>query len=328
MRRIDRRSFLYAIAAGAAFSVPVCRAAAQSYPDHPVRVIVPFTAGGASDTLARILSELLRDALGQPFVVENRPGGNSVIGMLATANAPPDGHSMVAGHIGTHAITPAISPPSGYDPAKAFATIAVHASSSNLLVVRADSKIDTFKSLIDLAKSKPGALNYGSPGVGSPSHIAVVKLAAMTGINVVHVAYRGNSAALTDMLTGTLDFMFASPAEVLEHVRAGKLKALAASGAQRSTTTPDIVPVAELGVPGFDFRTWHAVSVRADTPPAIIGKLSRTFTDIMATSTYRKRLSDLSIDAGMGDGEEADKFVQAEIAFWAKFVKDAGIRPD
>lgn len=328
MRTINRRSFVAGLTIASATGLTLRPSAAQTYPDRPVRIIVPFTAGGASDTLARLLAEPLRDAFGQTVLVENRPGGNSVIGMLATANAPPDGLTMVAGHIGTHAITPAITPPNGYDVAKTFTTAAVHASSSNLLVVRAGGKIDSFQALLNLAKSKPGSLNYGSPGTGSPSHIAVVQLAKMTGIDVVHVAYRGNSAAVTDMLGGTLDFMFGSPAEVIEHVRAGKLKALAASGSQRSAATPDVAPLAELGVPGFNFRTWHVVSLRADTPSAIVAKVRKTLSDIMAGEAYRKRLADLSLDAGIADGAEADKYVQAEIAHWAKFVKDAGIRAD
>jgi tripartite-type tricarboxylate transporter receptor subunit TctC len=141
--------------------------------------------------------------------------------------------------LGTHAITPAITPPVGYDTAKTFTTIAVPATSANILVVRADTKINSLKDLIDAAKSKPSTLNYGSPGVGSPSHMAVVQLAALSGINVTHVAYRGNSAAVTDLLNGTLDFMFGSPAELLEFVRSGKFRALATTGTSRSPTTPD-----------------------------------------------------------------------------------------
>jgi tripartite-type tricarboxylate transporter receptor subunit TctC len=189
--------------------------ASAYWPDRPIKIIVPFVAGGRSDTLARILAEGLREKLGQAVVVENRPGGNSSIAMSAIAQAPADGYTLIQGHLGTHAVTPAITPPTGYDTAKTFTTVAIPATSASVLVVRANGGINSLKDLLDLAKSKPGTLNYGSPGVGSPSHMAVVQLATLSGIKVTHVPYRGNAAAVTDMLNGTLDFMFASPAEVL-----------------------------------------------------------------------------------------------------------------
>jgi tripartite-type tricarboxylate transporter receptor subunit TctC len=198
---------LFAVIAFAVLASGVSTAA-SAWPDRSIKIIVPFVAGGSSDTLARILAEGLRDKLGQTVLVENRAGGNGVIGMTAVAGAASDGYTLLAGHIGTHAITPAITPPVGYDPAKTFVTVAVPATSANVMVVRADSKIDSLDDLIRAAKSKPFALNYGSPGVGSPSHIAVVQLAALSGIEVTHIAYRGNAAAVTDMLNGTLDFMF------------------------------------------------------------------------------------------------------------------------
>jgi tripartite-type tricarboxylate transporter receptor subunit TctC len=301
--------------------------AASAWPDRNLRIIVPFAAGGSSDTLARILAEGLRNKLGQTLVVENRAGGNSVIAMQAAAGAPADGYTLLIGHIGTHAITPAITPPVGYDVGKTFTTVAVPASSVNLLVVRADSKLNSLKDLIDAAKAKPGAINYGSPGVGSPSHMAVVQLASLTGIQATHVAYRGNAAAVTDLLNGTLDFMFGSPAEVLEFVRSGKFKALATTGTARSVTTPDIPTVGET-VSGFDFRTWHVVSVKADTPAEIVEQLRKAASEFMATDGFGKKLVDLGLDPGPASVAEADKFVQAEIVRWNKIVKDAGIKAE
>jgi len=326
MTKLSRRSFGIGLTS-AGLALAARPAFAQAYPTRLIRIFVPFTAGGSSDTLARIMGEALQGPLGQPVIVENRPGGNSTVGMLAAAGAAPDGYTMIQGHIGTHAITPAITPPTAYDVGKTFATVAVPATSSNLLVVRVGGPIDSMKTFLEMAKAKPGTLNYGSPGVGSPSHISVLQLAAQTGINVVHVAYRGNSAAITDMLNGTLDFMFASPAECIEQVRAGKLKALGASAAERSAGAPDIAPLAELGVPGFNFRTWHVLSMRADTPPEIIAKMRGEIAKVMAGEAYRKRLAELSLDPGIGDGVEAEKYVQSEIEHWRKFVKDNGIQP-
>lgn len=328
MKDISRRLFTLGLAAGAAAVSARGAVAAEPWPQRPVRIVVPFAAGGASDTLARLVAEPLQVLLGQPVLVESRPGGNGTVGMTAVATATPDGTTLVAAHIGTHAISPAIMPPSGYDVATTFTTVAVHATSSNLLVVRADSGIGSLAELIAKAKSKPRALNYGSPGVGSPSHIAVVQLARQTGIEVTHIAYRGNAPAVTDMLGGTLDFMVASPAEILEHVRGGKLKALGATGKTRSAATPDILPIAELGVPDFDFRTWHVISVRADTPAEIVGKLRTSLTAVLESDAYKKRLAALSLDPGFSDGAAADAFVRAEIVRWKAFVKDTGLRAE
>jgi tripartite-type tricarboxylate transporter receptor subunit TctC len=301
--------------------------ASAYWPDRPIKIIVPFVAGGRSDTLARILAEGLREKLGQAVVVENRPGGNSSIAMSAIAQAPADGYTLIQGHLGTHAVTPAITPPTGYDTAKTFTTVAIPATSASVLVVRANGGINSLKDFLDLAKSKPGTLNYGSPGVGSPSHMAVVQLATLSGIKVTHVPYRGNAAAVTDMLNGTLDFMFASPAEVLQFVKDGRFKALATTGAARSAAAPDIPTVGEV-VNGYVFRMWHVVSVRADTAPEIIQRLQKAATDITESDAFKARLDALGLDASTAKGAEADAFVKAEIAKWNKVVKDTGIKID
>jgi tripartite-type tricarboxylate transporter receptor subunit TctC len=300
--------------------------ARAAWPERPVRIIVPFVAGGSSDTLARILGEALREKLGQTVVVENRAGGGSTIGLQAVAGAPADGYTLLQGHMGTHAVTPAISPPKGYDVARTFTTVAVPATSASILVVNASRKIDSLQELIALARAKPDTLNYGSPGVGSPSHIATVQLAALTGIKVVHVPYRGNAAAITDMLGGTLDFMFASPAEILEHVRSGKLKALATTGEQRSPGTPQLPTIAESGVPGYAFRMWHVVSMHADTPTTVLEAARKAIGEILASPAFQKRIEELGLDRGVAGGLEAETFVQAEILKWGKVVKDTGLK--
>jgi tripartite-type tricarboxylate transporter receptor subunit TctC len=299
----------------------------SAWPDRNIKIIVPFAAGGSSDTLARILAQGLRDKLGQAVLVENRSGGNSVIGMSAAAGSPADGYTLLAGHLGTHAITPAITPPAGYDAARTFATIAVPATSASILVVRADAKIDSLKDLIDAAKRRPFELNYGSPGVGSPSHMAVVQLASLSGVSVTHVPYRGNAGAVTDLLNGALDFMFGSPAEVLEFVRSGQLRALATTGSSRSRATAEVPTVSE-SVNGYDFRMWHVLSMRADTPPAIIEQVRKATTEVIASEDFRKKLDQLGLDPGTANGVDADQFVQAEIIRWGKIVKDTGIKAE
>jgi tripartite-type tricarboxylate transporter receptor subunit TctC len=299
--------------------------AAADWPDRPIKLVVPFTPGGSSDTLARIIADALRDKLGQSVIVENRAGGNGTIGVLAVASGPPDGYTVLSTHMGTHAIGPAITPPSGYDIAKTFVTIAVPATSASVLVVRSDRGIANLKELIDTARSKPAALNYGTPGTGSPAHMAVVQLESLSKSRMTHVPYRGGSAVVTDLLGGTLDFTFLSPAEVLEHVRAGKFRALATSGAQRSSATPEIPSAAEV-LPGYDFRMWHVMAMRADTPPAILARMQQALTEILASPSFQKRLDELSLDRGMPNAAEAEKFVQAEIARWTRIVKEAGIK--
>jgi tripartite-type tricarboxylate transporter receptor subunit TctC len=299
--------------------------AAADWPDRPIKLVVPFTPGGSSDTLARIIADMLRDKLGQSVIVENRAGGNGTIGVLAVANGPADGYTVLSTHMGTHAIGPAITPPGGCDIAKTFVTVAVPATSASVLVVRSDRGIASLKELIDTARGKPGALNYGTPGTGSPAHMAVVQLESLSKTQMTHVPYRGGSAVITDLLGGTLDFTFLSPAEVLEHVRAGKFRALATSGAQRSPATPDIPSAAEV-LPGYDFRMWHVMAMRADTPPAILARMQQAMTEILASPSFQKRLDELSLDRGMPNAIEAEKFVQAEIARWTRIVKEAGIK--
>jgi tripartite-type tricarboxylate transporter receptor subunit TctC len=301
--------------------------ASAEWPERAVKIVVPFTPGGSSDTLARIVAEAMREKLGQSVVVENRSGGNGTIGVMAVASAPADGYTILSTHMGTHAIGPAISPPSGYEIGKTFSTIAVPATSASILVVRSDRGIGSLKDLIEAARSKPGALNYGTPGTGSPAHMAVVQLASLSKTEMTHVPYRGGSGVVTDLLGGTIDFTFLSPAEVLEHVRAGKLKALASSGAQRSAATPEIPSAAEV-LPGYDFRMWHVMAMRADTPPAILDRMRQVMTDILAAAAFKKRLDELSLDRGMPTAGEAEKFVSAEIVRWTKIVKDAGIKAD
>ena len=320
------RSKLFLLLAAAIYALGFSPASAD-WPERPIKIIVPFVAGGSSDTLARILAEGMREKLGQTVVVENRPGGNSSIGMSAIAQAPADGYTLIQGHLGTHAVTPAITPPVGYDPAKTFVTVTIPATSASVLVVRVNAGINSLKDLIELAKTKPGALNYGSPGIGSPSHMAVVQLATLSGIKVTHVAYRGNAAAVTDMLNGTLDYMFASPAEVLQFVKDGKFKALATTSAGRSAATPDVPTVGEV-VSGYDFRMWHVLSVRADTAPEIIGRLQKAATEITMSDAFKARLEALGLDASTAKPAEADAFVKAEIVKWNKIVKDAGIKAE
>ncbi|MCR0984961.1 Bug family tripartite tricarboxylate transporter substrate binding protein [Roseomonas populi] len=322
MRSVRRRTALL---------LPALLAAAPAradWPDRPVRIIVPFAPGGSSDLIARLIGTELGTRLGQPVVVENRGGANGAIGMAAAAQAPADGYTLVEGHIGTHAITPAIMRSPGYDTLRDFTTVAVPATSSSVLVVPQASPARDLKGLLDLARARPGALSYGSPGVGSPSHVTVVLLSKMTGISAQHVPYRGGGPAVTDLVSGTLDFMFAGPSEVMGQIASGRLRALATTGESRSPGSPDLPTVAEAGVPGFRFTVWHALSARSGTPPALLDRLRQEVAAILATETIQGRLRDVGLERGPTDAVAGDAMLRAEVTKWGTLVHEAGIQAD
>jgi tripartite-type tricarboxylate transporter receptor subunit TctC len=322
MRSVHRRTALL---------LPALLAAAPAradWPDRPIRVLVPFAPGGSSDLIARLIGTELQTRLGQPVVVENRGGANGAIGMAAAAQAPADGYTLVEGHIGTHAITPAIMRDPGYNTLRDFVTVAIPATSSSVLVVPQASPLRDLKGLLDLARARPGALSYGSPGVGSPSHMTVVLLSRMTGISAQHIPYRGGGPAVTDLVGGTLDFMFAGPSEVLGQVQSGRLRALATTGAERSPGSPDLPTVAEAGVPDFRFTVWHALSARAGTPPAPLARLRQEVAAILGTEAIQDRMRDVGLERGPAGAEAGDAMLRAEVARWSALVREAGIQPD
>ncbi|MBP0447507.1 tripartite tricarboxylate transporter substrate binding protein [Roseomonas sp. SSH11] len=322
MRSVHRRTALF---------LPALLAAAPAradWPDRPVRVVVPFAPGGSSDFIARLIGTELQTRLGQPVVVENRGGANGAIGMAAAAQAPADGYTLVAGHIGTHAITPAIMRSPGYDTLRDFATIAIPATSSSVLVVPQASPVRDLRGLLDLARARPGTLSYGSPGVGSPSHVTVVLLSKMTGISAQHVPYRGGGPAVTDLVAGTLDFMFAGPSEVLGQIQSGRLRALATTGERRSPGSPNLPTVAEAGVPGFQFTVWHALSTRLGTPPAVLDRLRKEVAAVLGTEAIQARLRDVGLERGPQDALAAEAMLQAEVRRWGTLVHEAGIQAD
>lgn len=320
---IKRRTGLLAAAALAVPSV-----ARADWPERPVRIIVPFAPGGSSDLIARVIGTALQDRLQQPVVVENRGGANGSIGMAAAAQAPADGYTLVVGHIGTHAITPAIMRSPGYDTLRDFETIAITATSSSVLVVPERSPARDLQGLLALARARPGALSYGSPGVGSPSHVTVVLLSRMTGISAQHVPYRGGGPAVTDLVSGTLDFMFAGPSEVAGQIQSGRVRPLATTGAQRSPGSPNLPTVAESGVPGYEFAVWHALSVRRETPPMIVERLRREVAAILASEATRTRFRDVGLEQGPADAMAGDAILRADVVKWGTLAREAGIQAE
>jgi tripartite-type tricarboxylate transporter receptor subunit TctC len=299
---------------------------AQDYPNRSVTLVVPYAAGGGLDVLARMLAQKLTDRLGKPFVVDNRPGAGTVIGANSVVKATPDGYTIMLGTSSAFAINVTLHKNLPYDPGKDFVPIALVSNAPFLLLVNPSQPVHSVADLIALAKSKPGQLSYGSAGPGSPQHLSMELLKSMTGINVVHIPYRGDNPAVTDLVAGHIPMQFAEPTPVLPLLRSGKLRALGVSAPTRITSAPDIPPLAEAGVPGFDFVSWQMIVAPSATPRDIVDKLHAEvkavldLPDIKAEFTRTGRIS-----VGYPTVEELQQFVRSEIVRLGKVVEQAGI---
>jgi tripartite-type tricarboxylate transporter receptor subunit TctC len=307
-------------------------AAAQTgdaaWPDRPVRLIVPFPAGSSSDLVSRILAQRLGARLGQQVVVENRVGASGNLGSDAIAKAAPDGYTFGIATTSTHAVALSLSPNLPYDPIKDFAPVGMIGSAPYVLVVYPGLPARSLEELIALAKAKPGTLNYGSAGVASLAHLATALFAASAGINITHVPYKSSAQSVTDMLTGRLEMQFATIAPTLPYIRAGQLRPLATSGAQRSAALPDVPTVAENGIAGYDASLWAAFVMPAATRPAIVARLNRELNEIMSSTDARDAIIAQGFDPEPGAPEALTARIRADIEKWRGVVAKAGIRPD
>ena len=303
-------------------------AAAQEYPSRPVRFIVPFPPGGGNDTMARTIGNKLAVALSQQFVVDNRAGAGGVIGAEMAARAAPDGYTLFLGGVASHGIVPNLQPKLGYDPVKDFAPISLIASAPLILVVHPTVPAKNVNELVQLAKSKPGQLNFASNGTGGSSHLAAELFMMMTGIRMVHVPYKGLSPALTDLLSGQVQLMFSSAVAMLPQVRSGRLRALAMTSAKRSAAMPDVPTVAESGVPGYGTASWYGILAPARTPQVIIERLNREIVKVVQLPDVRERLLSEGADpVGSSSGEFA-AHIGRELARWSQVIKLAKIKAD
>jgi tripartite-type tricarboxylate transporter receptor subunit TctC len=301
-------------------------AQAQDYPSRPVTLIVPFTPGGAVDVVARLLGQHLSDRLGKPVIIENRPGAGTVIAANQVAKAPPDGYTLLWSVSSTQAINATLYKKLPYDPARDLVPVALVGSVPFVLVVNPSVPINSVGDLIRLAKEKPGELNYGSGGVGAAHHLFAELFASMTGIRMTHVPYKGTLPALNDVVAGHIPLMFSDPAPALPLIAAGKLRALGVTTAERAAAAPQIPPLAEAGVPGYDAAAWQMVVAPAGTPPEIVAKLNRELNAAVALPAIRQKLIDLGLNPiGKGSPAELDRFLQAEIVRWGKVVQQAGV---
>jgi len=297
----------------------------QGYPNKPVHVVVPFTAGSATDILARTFGQKLSEMWSQPVVVDNRPGAGGTIGAAVVAKSAPDGYTLLV-HSAAQAYNPSIYPSLPYDTVKDFIDIVPLGGQPNVLVVAPSSGIKTVGELIAQAKQKPGQLNFGSAGTGSGTHINGEKFKLAAGIDVVHIPYKGTPEALTDTIAGRVTYFFSPISAALPFVRDGKLVALAVSTAKRSSALPNVPTVAEAGLPGFDYSLWVGLFAPAGTPADVIDKIARDVRTVAQSADVKERFAALGAEPMPMTPTEFKQFVDAEIAESAKVVKAAGIK--
>ncbi|MFN7085374.1 MAG: Bug family tripartite tricarboxylate transporter substrate binding protein [Burkholderiales bacterium] len=312
------------LAAGA-FALP---GYAQGYPAKPVRFVVPYAPGGSTDTLARTLAVKLTDLLGQQVVVDNRPGANGNIGMDIVAHAVPDGYTIVLGYIANLGIGPGLYDKMPYDPVRDFAPITQVAAASNIVVVHPSLPAKDFKEFIAYARANPKKVNFASAGVASVGHLTGELLNELAGIDMVHIPYKGSGQAISDLVGGHVKVMISGMASTLPHVRSGKLRALATTGAKRTPATQDVPTIAESGFPKFEATSWFGVLAPAQTPRPVIARLNADIVKTLQQPEVVQKLHAVGFEIVTSTPEEFAAYIKSEIGKWAKVVKAAGIRPE
>jgi tripartite-type tricarboxylate transporter receptor subunit TctC len=321
MKRFTRQALVaLSLAAAALF------AQAQQWPSKPITIIVPFPPGGFNDTLARTLSAELPKVLGQPVIVENKAGGNSIIGTEFVARAAPDGHTLFIGATPMAVLQHLYK--TSFDAGKDFSAITIGGITYNVLVARPSLPASNLKELVALAKANPGKLNYASTGNGSSNHLAFELFKSMSGTQITHIPYKGSAPAVTDLVGDRVDVMFNLIPNVMEQVKAGRLKVLGISGDQRSALVPDVPTIAEGGVPGFAFSVWIGVLAPAGTPKPIIDRLHQEIVKIVSSPEVRERFAKQGVEVAPQTPEQFNAYLRSEVERWGKVVKDAGIKAD
>ena len=322
---IGTRRVASAVATALALQATMVAAAVPGYPSRPVRVIVALAPGGGTDISARLLAQKLADAFGQSFVVDNRPGAGAMLGTELAARATPDGYTLFVASP-EFTVNPSLQPKATYEPLRDFSPIVQMTSGQYFLSVRPGVAAATVQELIALARSQPRQLNYGSSGNGSANHLAGEMFRQMAGVDLTHVPYKGSGPAAAALMAGEIHVLFSSTTAVLQHVRSGRVRALAVTGAKRSPVAPEIPTVAESGVPGFEVTGWYGLLAPRGTPAAIIDVLSAAAN--RALPELRSRFADLGSEVVAGTPAQFAAFLRADQARWAKVVKASGARPD
>ncbi|GAA4339837.1 tripartite tricarboxylate transporter substrate binding protein [Pigmentiphaga soli] len=323
---IRRRDTLRLLAA--AGMLPAVGRAQPAYPDRPVTIIVPYTAGGGVDTIIRLLSQPLGERLGQTIVVDNRAGVSGIVGAQVVSRARPDGYMLLAGNTTVNSINPLLMKNPGYQPQKDFAPIALLGTFPTVLVVPTDSPFRDVKDLIAKLRAAPaGKYSYGSSGIGSAHFLAAQLFQSATGTQMLHVPYKGSPQVMTDLMGGQIDMAFEVAQVAGPLVKSGRLRALGVTGLQPIPLLPEVKPIAELGLPGFEMQTWHAMYAPAGTPPDIVARLARDTSAVVKLPDISKRMIEMGVLPDGRTGPELVKFLNDDSARWTKVIHDAGIEP-
>ncbi len=313
--------------AGLALSAFAAATSAQGYPNKTIRMVVPFAAGGPTDVVARTVGQKLSESWGQPVVVDNRGGVGGNIGSDIVAKAAPDGYTLAMVIVG-HAINASLYSKLPYDPVKDFAPVTLTAAATIVLVAHPSVQAKSVKELIALGKSRPGKINWASPGSGTPHHLAGELFRALTGIDMVHIPYKGAAPAIVDLLGGQVSLAFVSLPAALPHIKAGKLTALGISAPQRSAVAPEVPTIAESALAGYELENWYGVLAPAGTPRQIVNKLNGEIVKILQTQEVKERLNSQGFEIRTSTPEQFAAYIKSEIVKWAKIVKDSGAKVD
>ncbi len=308
-----------------AFCLGIAAAHAQTYPARPIRLIVGFSAGGATDLSARFIAQKLSETIGQQVIVENRPGAASTLASELVARSAPDGYTML--HANATVAMPSLFAKLSFDVRKDLVPVSLVGYGPLVIVAHPSLPVKTIKELVALARRKPGMLNYGTAGVGSFTHLAMALLVSMTKVDMVHIPYKGSSQAAVGIITGETQLMFSAPAAVIPQMKEGRLRAIAVSGTTRSTVLPDVPTIAESGLAGYDATSWYGFLAPAGTPRAAIAKLGGETAKALTAADLKERLLGQSVEPARGGVEEFTGFLNAEIIKWAQVIKTAGIPP-
>jgi len=323
------RTALVALAGAATLALATTAdAQAPTYPTKPIRIVVPFPAGGATDILARAAAQRLTEAWGQSVVVDNRPGAGGNIGAELVAKSAPDGYTLLMGTVGTHAINASLYAKMPYDHVKDFAPVILVAGVPNVLVVNPAVPANSVQELIAYAKANPGKLNFASSGAGTSIHLSGELFKVMAGVQMTHVPYKGSAPALQDLIGGQVQLMFDNLPPSLPQIKAGKLRALGVTSATRAPALPDTPTIAESGLTGFEASSWFGLLAPAGTPPAVIARLNGEIATWLGTPEAKEKLLALGANAAGGTPEDFAKHIAAETAKWAKVVKESGAKVD
>jgi tripartite-type tricarboxylate transporter receptor subunit TctC len=308
--------------------VAAAQTATTSYPTKPIRFVIPFPPGGPADIFGRTIGQQLSDRWNQQIVIDNRAGAGGNIGADIVAKAPPDGYTMLMGFVGTHAINPTLYKSLPYDNIKDFEPVGLVATATIVLVTHPTVQAKSVKELIALAKTKPGELTFGSPGNGTPQHLAGELFNTMAQVKTTHIPYKGAVPALQDLLGGRISFIFSSMPPAIPHMKLGKINGLAVTSPKRSPATPELPTVAESGLPGYEVINWYGVLLPARTPKDIVGKLDGEIRRIMSLPEVKERLAGQGAETLTSTPQEFGAFIKSETAKWAKVVKFSGAKID